>query len=298
MDFFGLIAGGSLLAVAGVSSLELWRRTQVRRRLFSDDEETAETEETLLTERSRLASWLVRAGYRDPSAPLAFVAAMATSLVGGIAVGLFLARSPLIPALAEQLVTLPVVGGGAAALLSLLPLFVGLALAAVPYLWVRRQRRERVAAIERDLPLSLEILATLAEAGSGFDASVGQLLDAQPTERPLPQELLLYRLEMQTGAGRARCLERLSERIDIPKVNDLVRSLTHAEETGSGIAGILRPQAEDARQAQRERALARAEALPEKLVLPLLIGFLPGLMVWTLGPAFYQLFGMLDAALR
>ena len=102
---------------------------------------------------------------------------------------------------------------------------------------------------------------------------------------------------MQSGAGRVVCLERMSDRIAVPQVTDLVRSLTHAEETGAGIAGILRPQAEDLRQQQRERALARAEALPEKLVVPLLIGFLPGLMVWTPGPAFHQLFEMLDAAL-
>ena len=60
--------------------------------------------------------------------------------------------------------------------------------------------------------------------------------------------------------------------------------------------GLLRPQAILVRQRRRERALATAEALPEKLVVPLLIGFLPGLLVWTLGPAFFQLFEMIDAA--
>ncbi|MEM7409314.1 MAG: type II secretion system F family protein [Myxococcota bacterium] len=296
MDLFGAIAGGSLLAAAGVSSLELWRRAQVRRRLFEDDA-SEEIEPTLLEDRSRLGTWLVRAGYRDRSAPLTFIAALATSLVAAVGTILLALQSPVVPALANQLLALPVVGGGAATVIGLLPWFLGIALAAAPILWVRRQRRERVASVERDLPLALEILATLAEAGSGFDSSIAQLLDAQASDRPLPQELRVYQLEMQTGAGRARCLERLSDRVGVTQMTDLVRSLTHAEETGSGIAGILRPQAEDLRQQQRERALARAEALPEKLVLPLLVGFLPGLMVWTLGPAFHQLFGMLDAAL-
>ena len=37
------------------------------------------------------------------------------------------------------------------------------------------------------------------------------------------------------------------------------------------------------------------EALPEKLVFPLVLGFLPGLLVWTLGPSFHQLFGIIDS---
>ena len=63
------------------------------------------------------------------------------------------------------------------------------------------------------------------------------------------------------------------------------------------MADLLRPQADDLRQRRREEALAQAESLPEKLVVPLLIGFLPGLLVWTLGPAFHQLFTMIDAAM-
>ena len=51
------------------------------------------------------------------------------------------------------------------------------------------------------------------------------------------------------------------------------------------------------RRRRREDALARAESLPEKLVVPLLVGFLPGLLAWTLGPAIHQLGEMLSAAL-
>ena len=42
-------------------------------------------------------------------------------------------------------------------------------------------------------------------------------------------------------------------------------------------------------QVRGNNKLARAEALPEKLVFPLIAGFLPGLLVWTLGPAVHQL---------
>ena len=75
-------------------------------------------------------------------------------------------------------------------------------------------------------------------------------------------------------------------------------ALVQAEETGSGLADVLRPLADDLRLRRRERALARAEALPEKLVFPLVLGFLPGLLVWTLGPSFHQLFGIVDSIMQ
>jgi tight adherence protein C len=66
--------------------------------------------------------------------------------------------------------------------------------------------------------------------------------------------------------------------------------LVQAEQLGKGIARCLRQQADDLRSRRRERALAFANALPVKRLFPLVICFLPGLFVWTLGPAFVQLF--------
>ena len=106
----------------------------------------------------------------------------------------------------------------------------------------------------------IETLATLAEAGFGFDASIAELLETQHGDvRPIHDELRLYQLECQTGAGRAACLKRMDGRIGLPAVAGLVQALLQAEEAGSGLAGVLRPQAEELRQQRRERALARAE---------------------------------------
>lgn len=47
-----------------------------------------------------------------------------------------------------------------------------------------------------------------------------------------------------------------------------------------------------------ERAIAFANALPVKRLFPLVICFLPGLFVWTLGPAFVQLFKLTETFTR
>ena len=44
-------------------------------------------------------------------------------------------------------------------------------------------------------------------------------------------------------------------------------------------------------------ALVQAQALPVKLVFPLVLCFLPGIFVWTLGPAFFQFLQVLDSVI-
>ena len=67
---------------------------------------------------------------------------------------------------------------------------------------------------------------------------------------------------------------------------------------GSGIAQTLRRQADDLRDRRRERANAFAMALPIKRMFPLVICFMPGIFVWTLGPFFVQLFQFADTFIR
>jgi len=247
---------------------------------------------------ARIRLWLMRAGHRGAGAFRAFVLACLGSTLAGVIVVVLLNASGLVDRAGESIALLPVIGPGLGFLVGLSPWLFGLWTAVIPILLVRRDRARRVVAIEGDLPLVIELLATLAEAGLGFESAMADVLAAQPRGRPLGEELRLYQLEVSTGEGRSVSLRRLALRVDRPSVSAFASALIHGEQTGASVAGLLRPQAQLIRQQRREQALARAESLPEKLVVPLLLGFLPGLLVWTLGPAFHQLFTMLDAAIR
>jgi len=63
-----------------------------------------------------------------------------------------------------------------------------------------------------------------------------------------------------------------------------------------GMARLPAVIADDA--AGRERAIAFANSLATKRVIPLVVCFLPGLFVWTLGPAFVQLFKMAETFIQ
>ena len=297
--------GGFIALILIAVAVEILRRTararRISHRLFAEASEANPDDlEGALGEgglRSRpIALWLQRAGHRAAAAESTFVASMAACLLLAGAVVLGVRASGITEEVAGLFAALPVVGAGLGSLALLSPWIFGLGIAGLPIALVRRDRARRVEEIEQDLPLALELLATLAEAGLGFESAVAEWLHAQPIGRPLADELRLYQLEVSAGARRAESLRRLDSRVDLPVVSAFASALIHGEDTGSSIAGLLRPQASLVRQRRREQALAVAESLPEKLVVPLLIGFLPGLMVWTLGPAFFQVFEMIDAA--
>ena len=192
----------------------------------------------------------------------------------------------------------PVVGDLLSPIAYMAPWTVFLILTLLPWLVVRRARRQRVEQVEQDLPISLELLATLSEAGLGFDAALARVLDSLMEDRPLGREFRTYQSDLLAGRTRVESFRRLARRLDVSSVTILVSALVQAEQLGSGIAQALRRQADDLRDRRRERANAFAMALPVKRMFPLVVCFMPGLFVWTLGPFFVQLFKMADTFLK
>ena len=178
------------------------------------------------------------------------------------------------------------------------PWIISIGLLCVPLLMVRAARRERVSTIEQDLPLAMELMATLSEAGLGFDSALIRILKTRLAGRPLAKELKVYQADLLAGRPRIESLRRLSGRIRLGSISILVSALVQAEQMGMGISKVLRMQADDIRARRRERAIAFANSLPVKRLFPLVICFLPGLFVWTLGPAFVQLFKLTETFTR
>ncbi len=286
---------GVLLAVVAQRYLA---RLESRRRLA---EEPAGPAPSLGTRSvpTALDLWLLRAGFRAPWAARAFVAATALAAVAGVAACWTAESAGLHNLLLEAAVRVP--GGvgeifAPAALALPWVLLTGLSLA--PWLWVRRCRRRRVVQLEQDLPLALELFATLSEAGLGFDAAAQRLVESQPASRPFYRELLTYQADVLAGRTRVDSLRRLAQRNDVPALNIFCSALVQAEMLGMGIAAVLRRQADDLRDRRQQRATAFAMALPVKRLVPMVVCFLPGLFVWTLGPFFVQLFQLADTVLR
>lgn len=250
-------------------------------------------------QRSWLGWWLYQAGFRRQTAVTWFVLATLVSTVVAVCVAYGIFQSGVVDLLSGILRLVPGnVGEVFLPLVWVSPLAAIGLLASMPAVIVRGTRRRRVARIEQDLPLTLDLLATLAEAGLSFDAALERILESQRRERPLAQDFRLFRLEILTGRARIESLQRLNRYVNVPWFSIFISALIHAEQVGAGLATTLRAQADDLRNRRRERALAMAMAVPVKLLFPLIICFLPGIMIASLGPIIFQIVQVLDQFLR
>ncbi len=286
-----------LLGGAWWTARRLGERGTVRGRLFAESFDDG-PDPRLDSERGTLGRWLYLAGFRSPTAVPWFLAA---SLLGMV-VGLGFAATVLWLGVVDDLTALlSVVPGGVGevfvpfAVAS--PWLSAVLLAALPAVYVRSVRRRRVRMVEQDLPLILDLLSTLAEAGLGFDAALDRILQGLPPDRPLVREFHGFQIDVLAGRRRIDALRRLARRVEVTWFGILVSALVQAEQVGAGLAETLRTQAADLRHRRRERALELASALPVKLVFPLVLCFLPGLMTVVIGPTLLELVQVFDRIL-
>jgi len=294
----------SLILLAILAIAILWLRSIfLREQALTRWQSQGDVDVTLTLESSSprgwLSGWVFLAGYRRPFAATLFVvASVVCGLVGFGAATLFV-LSGLQSIMEDTVVLVP--GGVGETFLPVVwvaPWIIAIGLLSLPLLIVRSARRQRVSMIEQDLPLAMELMATLSEAGLGFDSALIRILKTRLAGRPLAEEFRMYQADLLAGRPRVESLRRLSSRIRIGSISILVSALVQAEQMGMGIAKVLRTQADDIRARRRERAIAFANSLPVKRLFPLVICFLPGLFVWTLGPAFVQLFKLTETFTR
>jgi tight adherence protein C len=285
--------GLALVAVAAVAlivALRDWRaRVRVLDRLDAYEQPGADAAPLPQAPERPLALWLLRAGYRRPNAPSLFVAAT----IASIGAGVFLSqtyRTLLLPTLVERVVVVPgSTGDVLAAVLQGGPWILLVLFGLGPAITVRAAQRVRATGIERDLPLALELFATMAEAGLGFDAALAKIVRVEGRNRALAAEFIAFQHDLLAGIPRAQALRQLARRVNVPSLTGFTSALIQAEQVGASLAETLQHQAEDLRHRRREAALLRAQALPVKLVFPLVICFLPGIFISTLAPVIYQM---------
>jgi tight adherence protein C len=275
-------------------SMSAYRRQRSLRRFEIDE---AGPQQMDAETHGWLRRWLANAGYRQFTAPVFFIGAEGAA----IAIGWIAGQLLVAPVAADLALTVSEIPGGVGGLLAAMvmtaPWMVFVILALVPVLVVRAARRKRVQEVEADLPLVLELFATLAEAGLSFDAALGRIL-SQTRRRTLAIELSAFQRDVLAGVPRLHALRQLAHRVDVTSLTTFISAIVQAEQMGASIAETLRHQADDLRDRRRERALLLAQALPVKLVFPLITCFLPGVFISTLGPVLFQMIQVANSVLR
>jgi tight adherence protein C len=204
----------------------------------------------------------------------------------------------------DRIVSLKVVGIGVGVLVAVL-LILMLGLGALPALlacvvgavvgyfgpnfYLYQKGYDRTNQMQRDLPDALDLLTISVEAGLGFDAALQQV--ARNTEGPLAQEFARVLQEMQIGLGRSRALRALGERSTLGDLRSFCSAMVQADAFGIPVGQVLRVQSQEIRLKRRQRAEEKAQQIPVKIMIPLVLFILPCLFIAVIGPAVIGMIG-------
>jgi len=150
-----------------------------------------------------------------------------------------------------------------------------------------RKVDERQQDILRTLSDTLDLLTISVEAGLSLNAAIAQVVQNVPGV--LSSEFARMLQEIQLGVPRADAFRHLAERTDVEELNGFALAMIQADVFGVSIASVLRTQAQQLRIKRRQRAEAKAQQTPVKIVFPLILCVLPSLFVVIVGPGAIQI---------
>lgn len=160
-----------------------------------------------------------------------------------------------------------------------------------PNSWLKQKAKMRQKEIQHTLPDVLDLLTVSVEAGLGFDAALLKVVEKQ--KGVLAEEFLRVLQEIKMGRPRRESLRDLARRNKPAEdLSNVVASLVQADQLGISIGSVLRNQAKQIRQKQRQRAEEKAQKAPVKMMIPLVFFVFPSIFIIVLGPAVIQIIGI------
>jgi pilus assembly protein TadC len=181
-----------------------------------------------------------------------------------------------------------VIGSGAGVMGGFFACLCILGAAAGPDAWLAHRCDHRCWAIESQLPNFMDHLVLGLEAGLGFEPSLGRSIEHERSI--LGDELSWLMRQLDRGMRRERALELLLERSPSGDLRDFVAAVRRSDRLGTPLAKTLRMQGGLLRQRRRRRAQEASRRLPVLIVFPLVLFFLPALMIIYLAPPLLHFF--------
>lgn len=160
----------------------------------------------------------------------------------------------------------------------------------VPDILIYNEGLKREQEMTKKLPDALDLLNLCVESGLSFQAAVTQVATNQTG--PVAEEFSVALQEMQLGRSRSQALEAMAGRTRQEDVQRFVWAMMQVDKLGVPVAAVLREQAREMRAKRYARAREQAQKVPLKILMPLMLCFLPALFVIILGPAVYSLYNV------
>ena len=159
-----------------------------------------------------------------------------------------------------------------------------------PNIYVSNKATKRKQSIQRAWPDALDLMLICVESGMSIEAAFRKVSEEIGTQSiPLAEELVLVGAELSFLQERRMAYENMANRTGLESVKSVSQALVQAERYGTPVGQALRVLAAESRDQRMNEAEKKAAALPPKLTVPMILFFLPVLMMVILGPAAIQI---------
>ncbi len=274
---FTLLPVGILLAVVGFVIWRLRRDAKMRERLaFGFREPVEEEVEDLsagdygLTGRERFYYHLQKFFESGRGRLLLFSTGAGIAALTGLLTGMSL----------NQIATTSLAGG------------LGILLIAMTLLAMRRNKNARM--VTQELPNTLEMLSALMEGGLAFEASLAHILREANLKHPLYFDLEVMSEAMRRGRRRSEALRLWAQRCNLTAVADVTSGLIQAEQTSASLGPVLRHHAQALLRENEGEVQRRAERLPIRMLLPMVLTIFPAVLIVAALPSFLRIFRVME----
>jgi tight adherence protein C len=220
-----------------------------------------------------LRSRLIQAGYYSQSAPAIFLA-LRVGLMAALGCAGF-ASGAIMEAHMTQVYMYTVAGAGLGYM--------------APKIGLDQIVSKRLDEHRSGFPDFLDLMIVCCEAGLSMEASINrvsrEMADAYPS---LSANLYFATLEIRAGRSVMDAFANMAHRLGIEEARTFATLLQQSAELGSSLVDSLRIYSDDMRNKRLMRAEEKANQLPSKMVIPMMIFIFPILFMIMLFPAYMQ----------
>jgi tight adherence protein C len=153
----------------------------------------------------------------------------------------------------------------------------------LPDILLQNKVMKRKEVIARSLPDAIDMLLMCVSAGLAFPAALTKVAETQ--SGPVAEEFSRVTKEVQLGQSRSDALIAMAKRTNEPHVAKFVSAMVQVDRFGIPVSSVLSEQSTEMRAGRRESAREQGQKVPLKILAPIMVCFLPCVLIIILGPA-------------
>ena len=162
----------------------------------------------------------------------------------------------------------------------------------IPRLYLITRRNSRQNQMVRELPMMVDLMTQVVNGGLGLNGAMDKAIQHQ--SGVLVGELNRTREDMVLGMSRSEAFQRLSQRVSNAEIRRFSEAVMKVDQLGVSLNLVLSAQARAIRLRRLTDARVRTERVSVKILLPVILCFLPGVFIVAVAPAVFSIISALQ----